>query len=208
MTYQDLYAESSCLALPRISGTIRTLGKTRHFAHSSDINGTRYLDNHDNTIIDEQPSSSSTAAPRLASSIFCSSAPWRPVNGQHSRVFPRVATMSLQTTPADNTSGKILLLLPVKPINAFTERVAEKWPHFQVEWISTRLPDGGKLNLEDLPQETWEGVRILATFDLPRHPIPGLRYVQLASSGSNQCEGNILFADPNILFCTANGVHP
>ena len=62
---------------------------------------------------------------------------------------------------------------------------------------------------EDIPEHVWEGATILLTFNVLPAPAeaPALQYVQLQSAGANHILQNPLFADTEVDFCTANGVH-
>lgn len=81
-------------------------------------------------------------------------------------------------------------------------------PHIRIEKReidrnATELPT-------DISPGTWRDVTALFTWKLlpPKELVPSLQYVQLLSAGCNHVMGTSLFAETDVAFCTANGVHP
>src|SRR5690349_12820264 len=118
--------------------------------------------------------------------------------------------MDLAGIPRDSFSAEVLLLLmPDDPASDFIQRVTDNYPGISVRWFNVATSDGKLTGCDDIPVEVWEGVTMLCTYQLPKAELlPRLKFVQLTSAGSDQCDGNRLFEDSDIIFCSANGVHP
>lgn len=114
-----------------------------------------------------------------------------------------------QTAQITERPDILLLLLPCDPYDDFIRTVKDDHPGISVRWFNVAAPGGGLFSCDDVPTEVWEGVTMLCTYLLPRPElVPCLQFVQLTSAGSDQCVGNGIFEDPNIIFCSANGIHP
>lgn len=112
-------------------------------------------------------------------------------------------------TPNKSLEGhKLLMLAPESPQPEYLDRLRSEFPGLkvvfhEVDWPATATPD-------DFPEEEWNDTTILLASGnvFPAtHLVPKLQYVQLMSAGANHILKKPLFADTDITFCTANGVH-
>lgn len=102
----------------------------------------------------------------------------------------------------------LLITAPWVPPQAWLDEVHARHPGLRV--IFHQLGYGETLARQSLAEEDWTAVTILLTggFGLPLpEQMPKLQYVQLISAGANMVLKQPLFADTNIVFATANGVH-
>lgn len=106
---------------------------------------------------------------------------------------------------------KLLMLVPAPflPPPEYLEHLSRRFPGLEIftharEWADGSAPvpsaDGGW---------RWEDITILITGSaLPdKEQAVKLQYVQLLSAGANHILKHPLFAETDITFCTANGVH-
>ncbi|KAK3323357.1 hypothetical protein B0T19DRAFT_425742 [Cercophora scortea] len=100
---------------------------------------------------------------------------------------------------------KLAILSPFAKPKEFLEQLRKEFPdlvadYYQLQWGQTTAP---------FPPETWKDITILLTFNILPTPeqAPKLEYVQLQSAGANHVLKLPIFADTEINFCTANGVH-
>lgn len=103
---------------------------------------------------------------------------------------------------------KLFLLAQAEPKQEYLDKLRSQFPDLKiathvVEWHKTGAP-------EDIPDEEWKETTVLlasGNFFPARELVPKLQYVQLQSAGANHILKKPLFADTDIAFCTANGVH-
>ena len=112
---------------------------------------------------------------------------------------------------SSNLSTDILLLqIPPEPDLLWIAQLETKYPGLKVRWVPLRWAPGDKGSAATaLPPEIWEGVTIACLF-LP-HPaqlMSKVRYVQLTSAGADKWIEHETYKNPNVVFCTANGIHP
>jgi hypothetical protein len=106
---------------------------------------------------------------------------------------------------------KLLVFLPIPPPAGWLEKARERFPGVDIRWEVVKLDMAGKAGMStvaDLPEETREGVTLMCTF-LPeaREVMKDVRFVQLASAGSDLWAKHPVFLDPDVQFCTGSGVH-
>lgn len=105
----------------------------------------------------------------------------------------------------------LLLQIPQEPDLKWIARVEARFPGFKVNWQHLHWKPGEKLDEASLvlAPETWEGVTMACLF-LPHPPevMANVRYVQLTSAGADKWIQHDSYKNPNVTFCTSNGVHP
>ncbi|KAI0012991.1 hypothetical protein F4779DRAFT_566537 [Xylariaceae sp. FL0662B] len=107
------------------------------------------------------------------------------------------------------SSEVLLVFLPTKPATEWVERITKRYPGFQVRWVNTVKEDGTIVKFEEVSDQIWDRVSILVTYHPPpAHLIPRIRFVQLTSAGADRWLNHPKYQDENVIFCTANGVHP
>ena len=112
---------------------------------------------------------------------------------------------------SSNLRSDILLLqIPPEPDSQWITQLETKYPGLKVRWVPLRWAPGDKgLAVTALSPEIWEGVTIACLF-LP-HPaqlMSKVRYVQLTSAGADKWIEHETYKNPDVVFCTANGIHP
>lgn len=118
---------------------------------------------------------------------------------------------------ADSTLGtglkghKLLMLVPppFAPSAEYLAQLKEKYPDLEVFVHSTTWADKTTPTPSEESGWRWEDITILVTGSaLPdKEKAVKLQYVQLLSAGANHILKNPLFAETDVAFCTANGVH-
>lgn len=97
----------------------------------------------------------------------------------------------------------VVVLFPGDPKQDVIGGLEAKFPGITVYWQNIVTGSG------TLPQDIWDKVTILWTFEIPEtSALPKLRFVQLHSAGADHCAETPQYKNPNVTFCTANGAHP
>ncbi|KAF5490383.1 D-2-hydroxyacid dehydrogenase [Colletotrichum fructicola] len=112
-----------------------------------------------------------------------------------------------QNSPLAND---ILLVFLSSPRNEeWISRVESNYPGLQVRWANNHLPDGRFLLPDELPDEVWDGVTMIISFNPPSlERLKNVRFVQLTSAGADKWRDHPVYKNPDIPFCTTNGCHP
>ena len=106
------------------------------------------------------------------------------------------------------TNEKLLIHIHVPPPPGWVEKVTSRFPGLKVQWERASVVNGSIENADSLPAEVWEGVTMALLFPPPSHNnMANVRYVQLASAGSEHWKDHPSYKDPNVLFCSASGCH-
>ncbi|TLS22936.1 uncharacterized protein PpBr36_06599 [Pyricularia pennisetigena] len=106
----------------------------------------------------------------------------------------------------------LLVCIPTDPKLEWAAEVEARYPGFKVRWIEQELYGGnGCVFTEgylDLPPEHFDGVTMVMSY-LPPRPenMKGVRFVQLTSAGADRWTSHDKYKDPEVSFCTANGIH-
>lgn len=113
---------------------------------------------------------------------------------------------SVATTPL--SKDVVLVVVPSEPKTEWIERIKAKYPGIEVRWAN--LPIGGPKTTEDLPANLWDDVTIYSGFVTgPSAQMDKVRFVQLPSAGADRWLDHDLYRNrPDVVFSTANGVHP
>lgn len=109
---------------------------------------------------------------------------------------------------AAQTPEVLLILMPWEVPSSFTENLPTISPGIEV---ITHLTVRGALEVPvEISQDVWDRVTVLFTWnEVPsKEQAPKLQYVQLLSAGCNHMMGTPIFDETDVVFCTANGVHP
>jgi hypothetical protein len=97
-----------------------------------------------------------------------------------------------------------LLSLPSPPNTAWIAQIEAAHPGLTVRWVTQSL----KYPPDPLPEGSYDDVTMLCTlWPHPAEMLPKVRYVQLISAGADKWITHDLYKNPNVTFCTANGVH-
>lgn len=115
---------------------------------------------------------------------------------------------SVDTPMAPNSLSNDVLLLtvPAPPDEKWIAKVEARYPGLKVRWLTQEA----KFPPEYLPAEVYDGVTILCTLFPNPYPadfLQRLRFVQLISAGADKWIQHEIYQNPEIVFCTANGVH-
>ncbi|KAK6225230.1 hypothetical protein QIS74_01277 [Colletotrichum tabaci] len=105
-------------------------------------------------------------------------------------------------------SEVLLVLMPWDLPDDLVQDLKTTSPGIQV--ITYRVGFYDKAPPVEIPQATWDRVTALFTwmaFPTPEQA-PGLQYVQLLAAGCNHVSDMPIFHGTDVVFCTANGVHP
>ncbi|KAF4878607.1 D-2-hydroxyacid dehydrogenase [Colletotrichum siamense] len=107
-------------------------------------------------------------------------------------------------------ANDILLVFLSSPRNEeWISRVESNYPGLQVRWANNHLPDGRFLLPDELPDEVWDGVTMIISFNPPSlERLKNVRFVQLTSAGADKWRDHPVYKNPDIPFCTTNGCHP
>ncbi|KAI8312624.1 D-2-hydroxyacid dehydrogenase [Colletotrichum sp. SAR11_240] len=107
-------------------------------------------------------------------------------------------------------ANDILLVFLSSPRNEeWISRVESNYPGLQVRWANNHLPDGRFLLPDELPDEVWDGVTMIISFNPPSlERLKSVRFVQLTSAGADKWRDHPVYKNPDIPFCTTNGCHP
>ncbi|KAL2263938.1 hypothetical protein VTK26DRAFT_4125 [Humicola hyalothermophila] len=107
--------------------------------------------------------------------------------------------------PASSLSNDVLLIAVFEPPDEkWMAKIEARYPGLKVRWVV----QGD--HPEPLPAEVFDGVTLLCTLFPSSYPpdlLKRLRYVQLISAGADRWTQHELYKNPDVLFCTANGVH-
>lgn len=130
-------------------------------------------------------------------------------------IKPIPALFTMTSADTEKLSSKfstetLLLQIPPEPDLQWITRLESKYPGLKVRWVPLRwTPVDKGSEATDLPPETWEGVTMACLFlPHPAHLMSKVRYVQLTSAGVDKWVEHEMYKNPNVVFCTANGVHP
>ncbi|KAF9872469.1 2-hydroxyacid dehydrogenase [Colletotrichum karsti] len=107
-------------------------------------------------------------------------------------------------------ANDVLLVFLSSPRNEeWVNRVESRFPGLEVRWANNHLPDGRFLLPDELPDEVWDGVTMLISFNAPSPSrLSKVRFVQLTSAGADKWRDHDIYKSPDVPFCTTNGCHP
>lgn len=104
---------------------------------------------------------------------------------------------------------KLLVFLPIHPPPGWLDKVNQHFPDLEVRWELARVEKTGLSSVDDLPRDVLAGVTMLCLYPPPSpETMRGVRFVQLASAGSDLWAREPSYLDPEVRFCSASGVHP
>lgn len=107
------------------------------------------------------------------------------------------------------TKDKLLVHLPIDPPPGWLDRVAQRFPGLEVRWVKARVVASGLSSADELPRDVLDGVTMMCLYPPPSpENMHDVRYVQLASAGSDRWMGHPKYMDPEVKFCSSSGVHP
>ncbi|KAK4183291.1 putative 2-hydroxyacid dehydrogenase [Podospora australis] len=108
------------------------------------------------------------------------------------------------SSSSDLSKDIILIAVPAPPDAKWIAHLEAKHPGLKVRWAVHEF----KFPLDPLPEEVYEGITTLVTvLPHPVHLLQNVRFVQLISAGADRWIGNELYNNPDVTFCTANGIH-
>ncbi|KAH7323020.1 D-isomer specific 2-hydroxyacid dehydrogenase [Stachybotrys elegans] len=114
----------------------------------------------------------------------------------------------VQVVPHKPLQGhKLLVLVPGGPPPSSLDRIRRAFPGLEVVCREKAWADADAA--AGVPDDDWKDTTILVTGSaLPTRDVaPKLQYVQLMSAGANHVLDHPMFKEPDVAFCTANGVH-
>ena len=118
-----------------------------------------------------------------------------------------MACANTENAPSKLSTDILLLHIPPEPDLQWIARLETKYPGLKVRWVPLHWTPGDK-DLT-LPPETWEDVTMACLFlPHPAYLMSKVRYVQLTSAGVDKWVEHKTYKNSNVVFCTANGIHP
>lgn len=116
--------------------------------------------------------------------------------------------MSSAKGPTSLSSDKILLLVAAPPKQDWISRIESRYPGIEIRWVDC-TSSGALTTPDEIPAALWEDITIYSSWLTPRAElIPNVRFVQLSSAGADRWLDHALYLNPDVVFCSANGVHP
>ncbi|KEY68798.1 hypothetical protein S7711_00666 [Stachybotrys chartarum IBT 7711] len=88
------------------------------------------------------------------------------------------------------------------------ERVSARFPGLDVRWEQTPMGKDDLVAADTLPAEVKDGVTMICVFPPPSpEMMKHVRFVQLASAGSDRWLQHPSYLNPDVQFCSASGCH-
>ncbi|KAM0244955.1 hypothetical protein ACHAQJ_010685 [Trichoderma viride] len=104
---------------------------------------------------------------------------------------------------------KLLIHIPLPLPQSFFDTVAERYPQLRVHYELAPVVNSRMTNADSLPDEVWDGVTILCVMPPPSaEKMKNVKFVQLASAGSDLWLNHETFLKGDVVFCSTSGVHP
>lgn len=113
------------------------------------------------------------------------------------------------SSPNSLSGDKILVFLPADPDQSWISATEAKYPGLEIRWHKFNLAEGFK-SPDSLGADVWDGVTIYFGF-MPASAqyMKDVRFVQLPSAGADKWLDNDFYTKkPDVVFSSANGVHP
>lgn len=127
---------------------------------------------------------------------------------------PELENKKEEGKPPGNTplTNEVLLVhLPIPPPPSWLSRMSARFPGVEVRWRRAEvLPSSSLTTLDELPDADLRGVTMACLYPEPADPVRTMRdvrFVQLASAGSDRWAGHPVFGDRRVRFCSSSGVH-
>ncbi|KAL7923436.1 hypothetical protein ACQKWADRAFT_289655 [Trichoderma austrokoningii] len=109
---------------------------------------------------------------------------------------------------AITAADKLLIHMPFALPQSFLAALAQRFPQLRVHYEIAPLVNQRLMNSNDLPDEAWDGVTILCVMPPPSaERMKGVKFVQLASAGSDLWIGHEAYMNRDITFCCTSGAH-
>lgn len=109
---------------------------------------------------------------------------------------------------AITASDKLLIHMPIALPPFFYTALASRFPQLRVHHEVAPLVNQRLKNSNDLPDEVWDGVTMLCVMPPPSvERMKSVKFVQLASAGSDLWIGHEAYANKDITFCCTSGAH-
>jgi hypothetical protein len=110
------------------------------------------------------------------------------------------------TAPSALSKDVLLLHIPPPPNQEWIARMTAKFPGLEVRWAAHGF---NLMNPIPVPDDMWEGVTLVCLMTPPpdASKLDNIRFIQLPSAGADHWIQHPKFQDPNVPFCTSNGVH-
>ncbi|KAH7025651.1 D-isomer specific 2-hydroxyacid dehydrogenase [Microdochium trichocladiopsis] len=103
----------------------------------------------------------------------------------------------------------LFIFIPYDIPHKWVQDVQSHRPGLEVRWHNSMNADKSLIPVESIDPALWQGVTLLCTYvPPPADLIPLVRFVQLASAGSDLWYSHPSFRKQDVTFCTANGIHP
>ncbi|GFP59367.1 hypothetical protein ACSS6W_010684 [Trichoderma asperelloides] len=109
---------------------------------------------------------------------------------------------------AITADDKFLLHLPMPLPKSFFAAVAERFPQLRIHYEVAPVVNHRLMNSDELPDEAWDGVTMLCVMPPPNpERMKNVKFVQLASAGSDLWIGHEAYTNKDITFCCTSGAH-
>ena len=113
------------------------------------------------------------------------------------------------TTMAPFDKDKLLVHLPIDPPPGWLDRMRARFPALKIHWEKAEVVPSGLSSLDELPEEVTRDATMVCLYPPPSaERMKNVRFVQLASAGSDRWVGHEKYMDPEVRFCSSSGVHP
>lgn len=106
------------------------------------------------------------------------------------------------------TNDKLIVHLPIDPPPGWLDRMHARFPSLKIHWEKAQVVPSGLSSLDELPEEVTQDATMLCLYPPPSaERMKNVRFVQLASAGSDRWIGHEKYMDPEVQFCSSSGVH-
>ena len=106
------------------------------------------------------------------------------------------------------TNEKLLVHLSIDPPAGWLDKVRERFPGLDVRWEKAHVLASTLSSADELPSEVLDGVTMMCVYPPPSEEnTRNVRFVQLASAGSNHWVGHSAYENRDVDFCSSSGVH-
>jgi phosphoglycerate dehydrogenase-like enzyme len=105
------------------------------------------------------------------------------------------------------TDEKLLIHIHAPPNPGYLDKLRARFPGLTVCWEEAKVVNGLPESADNASAEAWDGVTMLFTYPACAYDdkFERVRWVQLASAGSDHWKTHGAFRDPGVLFCSASG---
>ena len=107
------------------------------------------------------------------------------------------------------SKDKLMLFFPKEPDHQWINKISERYPGLQVNWVASVKSDGQSIDSKELSAEDWDGTTMLFADFIPPPAdlLSKVRFVQLASAGADIWYDHPVYLRKETIFSNASGVY-